>query len=58
MQITDDDLKDIFEWHVMPAVVFMLLVSVVLVMIYAPSRTHQGQSIKGVDRVEVVGRWN
>ena len=58
MQITDDELKDVFEWYVMPAVVFMLLVSVILVMICTPSHAQQGQSIEGVDRVEVVGRWN
>jgi len=58
MQITDDELKDVFEWYVVPAVVFTLLVSVVLVMIYAPSHAPQGQIIKGVDKVEVVGRWN
>jgi len=58
MQITDDELKDVFEWHVMPAVVFMLLVSVVLVIVLVPSHAQQGQMVDGVDKVEVIGRWN
>ena len=58
MQITDDELKDVFEWYVVPAIVFTLLVSVVLVIVLVPSHAPQGQIIKGVDKVEVVGRWN